>query len=307
MTLLAGLDFGGTSVKLGLVDGGTGAVLARGAVPVRRDMSFAELAGAVEQALEGFPAGKPAAIGIASPGYADPETGVLIDGTNNIPALGEGQSLTARFAARYRVPVTIDNDGTCAALGELAFGCARGLRRFVLMTLGTGIGGGVVIDGRPVLGSRRTPPEIGAVCLDPDGPVNYSGVPGSFERLACAASVVERYRAAGGGTASTSAEVFALVDRDDPAAVAAVDGIARAIAQACGIMTNLLNLEACILGGGMSGAGPMLARRVESHLERYTWPLLRRNVEIRLAALGNDAGLLGAAAIAGRAAGLLPS
>lgn len=295
MSLRAGLDFGGTSVKIGLVSD-DGRLAARTLVAVAGERDFDALVGRVAVALDGLVsmAGTAVAgIGISAPGYADPQTGALVDGANNIPALGGGRSLTVELGRRYRVPSRIDNDGTCAALGELRFGAGRGLRNFVVMTLGTGIGGGVVIDGRPVLGPGGIPPEIGAICLDPDGPANYSGIAGTFEHLACAGSVVDRYRKAGGGAANSAVEVFTRQAHGDPAAEAAVEGVALAIAQACGILVNLLNLEACILGGGMS-ASAALIDRVRGHLPAFTWPLLARKTSVRAARLGNDAGMIGA-------------
>ena len=132
-------------------------------------------------------------MGIATPGFADPATGILIDGTQNVSAL-KGRSLPKEFSERFRVPSFIDNDGTCAALGELRFGAGRNFRNFVVVTLGTGIGGGIVVNREVVTGAKGTPPEIGAICLDPKGPVNYSGIPGTFEQLACASGIEDLYR-----------------------------------------------------------------------------------------------------------------
>ncbi len=121
MSALLGIDFGGTAVKLGLVTR-EGAVLARTAVPFDPARRFEEMATAVCDAGARLGGGrKPEAVGLATPGYADPATGVLIDGTNNVPAL-RGQALPEFVARHLGVPAFIDNDGTCATLGELAFG-----------------------------------------------------------------------------------------------------------------------------------------------------------------------------------------
>jgi glucokinase len=303
MNAISGIDIGGTAIKMGLVSE-EGAVLSKTSLPYDPGKSFEDLAESVCSSLQSLiSSGKVdlKAIGISTPGYADPVTGVLIDGANNVPAL-EGRSLTHALSNRLGVPAYIDNDGTCAATGELLFGAGRNFRNFVLITLGTGIGGGVVINREPVTGKDGQPPEIGAICLDPDGPVNYSGVPGTFERLACASGFLELYRRFGGrGDAGvTPQDIFQLAAQGDQAAEAAIDQEGRYIAQAFGLMINLLNLEACLIGGGISAAGLPLRDAVRKHLPSFTWPNLYRQCQVLLAQLGNEAGMIGAAAMANR-------
>ena len=301
MKTVAGIDIGGTAVKIGLVSE-EGSVLAKTSLPYDSRESFEGLVNSVIGRLQSLSSAEKTdlkAIGISTPGYADPVTGVLIDGANNVPAL-QGRSLTHALSGRFGVPACIDNDGTCAATGELLFGAGRNLRNFVLITLGTGIGGGVVINREPVTGKDGQPPEIGAICLDPDGPVNYSGVPGTFERLACASGFLEFYRRFGGrGDAGvTPQDIFQLAAQGDRAAESAIDQEGRYIAQAFGMMINLLNLEACLIGGGISAAGEPLLDAVRKPLPSYTWPNLYRKCLVLLAQLGNDAGMIGAAAMA---------
>jgi glucokinase len=301
MSGIIGIDFGGTSIKMGLVSE-KGVILNKTNLPFDAGKPFGELIDAVCASLQGMPGANAEpiqAIGIATPGYADPATGILIDGTQNVPAL-KGRSLPKEFSERLRVPSFIDNDGTCAAIGELRFGAGRGFRNFALITLGTGIGGGVVVDREIVTGSGGTPPEIGAICLDPGGPVNYSGIPGTFERLACASGFQELYLRLGGREQAqlNPQDIFRLAQEGDEAGRKAVGRLGRYIAQAFGIMINLLNLEACLIGGGMAAAGVPLLQAVEKHLPSFAWPNLLRNARVLPAELGNDAGVVGAAALA---------
>jgi glucokinase len=301
MSRIIGIDFGGTAIKMGLVSEG-GTVLTRANEPFKPGKPFGELINAVCASLQdllGSEIEPIRAIGIATPGYADPATGILIDGTHNVGAL-KGRSLTKEFSERFRVPSFVDNDGTCAAVGELRFGAGRRFRNFVLITLGTGIGGGVVVNREIITGDGGIPPEIGAICLDPDGPVNYSGIPGTFERLACASGFEELYRQLSGReeTRMNPQDIFRLAQEGENAAKATVDQVGRYIAQAFGIMVNLLNLEACLIGGGIAAAGPPLLEAVRKHLSSFTWPNLLRNAQVLLAELGNDAGIVGAAAMA---------
>jgi glucokinase len=301
MKEIIGIDIGGTAVKAGIVSP-EGAIRAKGTLPFDPAKPFPELTKEIESTLRELLASSKStakAVGISTPGFADPATGILIDGTQNVPAL-KGQSLPRVFSERFGVPAFIDNDGTCAALGELHFGAGREFRNFAVVTLGTGIGGGIVVNREVVTGIYGTPPEIGALCLDPNGPVNYSGIPGTFERLACASGIEDlNLRLSGKKDALMNPrEIFRLAAEGDKAARAAVDQTGRYIAQAFGIMINLLNLEACIIGGGISAAGEPLAEAVRKHLPSFTWPNLLKNARVLLAKLGNDAGIMGAAAMA---------
>jgi glucokinase len=301
MSAVIGVDIGGTAVKMGLVSA-QGSVLAKKKVSLDPGGTFPEFIRPISSALNSLmvSSGEPVeAIGFATPGYADRDTGTLIDGTQNVPAL-KGRSLPKEFSKRFRVPSFIDNDGTCAALGELRFGAGRKLRSFVVITLGTGIGGGVVVNREIVTGAKGTPPEIGAICLDPNGPVNYSGVPGTFEQLACASGIEGLYRRLSrrGEIRLSPREIFGLAIEGEEAAKATVDQTGRYIAQAFGTMINLLNLEACIIGGGISASGQPLVEAIRKHLPSFTWPNLLRNTQVLLAELGNDAGVVGAAAMA---------
>ena len=179
--IIAGLDFGGTAVKIGLIST-DGTVISKTEMAFDPKKSFADLVDSVcdsVQTLQTSARVELAAVGISTPGYARPDSGVLIDGTHNVPVL-KGRSLPAALGDRLRLPAFIDNDGTCAVMGELRFGAGRRFNNFVLITIGTGIGGGVVVGRRPVTGRNGLPPEIGAICLDPAGPVNYSGIPGTW-------------------------------------------------------------------------------------------------------------------------------
>jgi glucokinase len=291
-----GIDIGGTAIKLGLV-GADGRVLARSLLSFERDRPLTALCDALADAclaLEAQAGLHAAAIGVATPGFTDTGTGILVDGGGNVPALREG-SLRDLLAARLRRRVTVENDGTAAALGELRHGAGRDFRRFALVTIGTGIGGGVVIDGRVVTGNRGEPAELGALVLDAEGPPNRLGLPGTFEHYAGLGAFQAAYAAHGGGQARV--EVATLFGRagQDAAAAAAIETVCRRIAQGLGILINAFNLEACLIGGGISAAGEPLLAPVRKQLPSFTWPMLLGQSRILCAALGNEAGLVGAA------------
>jgi glucokinase len=232
----------------------------------------------------------PQGIGIAAPGHARESDGIMVDGTSNVPLL-RGRSVSQSLRDRLGMPTVTMNDGTAAALGELRWGLGRGLDRFVVITLGTGVGGSVAIGGRIITGSDGEPPEIGAMVLD-----TGSAAKATFEALACASGFSEAYRRAGGPPDASPEAIFGRAAAGDASALMAVDGVSRRIAQACGSLINILNLEACLLGGGISAAGEALRGRVEAHLPDFTWPYLLARAKLDLVRTGQDAGVLGAAA-----------
>jgi glucokinase len=293
-----GVDIGGTTVKLGLVTE-AGRVLARRSVPLDRAMLFpafaAQLGDEIASLIAAGP--PPAAIGVGVPAYPNPKTGGLMKPIPNAPPL-TGGSLRDAFSERFGLPTTVGNDGVCAAEGEMICGAGRPFQRFAVLTLGTGIGGAVVIDRRVIDGPNGLPPEIGAICLDPSRTDLPSKVPGTFEFLASATALRRRYETLAPGETITGArDVFDRARAGDAIARQVVDEGGRWIAQAIGMMSNMLNLEAVILGGGLSLAGAFLLDAVRPHLDAFYWAPFGRPPALLLAETGNDAGIIGASAL----------
>ena len=299
MPMLIGIDIGGTAIKAGAV-GGDGRVLVRRQLSFDRALGFDALIGRLSelaQALQKEVGESASAIGVCLPGFVDHQTGMLVDGGANVSALRE-KPLSKSLSTATGLPVHVENDGVAATVGEAYFGAGRGLRRFTLVTIGTGIGGAVFIDGSVVTGSRGEPPEIGAVVLrDADGSMT------NFEKLACASAFLDRYRRHSGKTIESLPELFAVLEQDE-AAAKTVDEIGQIIATVFAPLVNALNLEACIVGGGVAAAGEALLKPIRTHLPSLAWPMLARNNRVLQAACGNDAGLLGAAWLAQNAAKL---
>ncbi len=297
--MLLGIDIGGTAIKAGALTG-KGEILARRRLPFRKVMAFDELCMAILgicRELEAQVGEKAEVVGLCMPGFIDRNTGAIVDGGANVPALRTA-SLSERLSRMLGVPVRTENDGVAAALGELHFGAGRDFSRFVLMTIGTGIGGAVVINGSVVVGSQGEPAELGAIIVEP------GGVPGSrsLEDLASASALVAAYAAHGAHPPPDVPELF-RVALHDPAAGAAIGVVSRYIAQALGMLINSLNLEACLIGGGVAEAGETLLAPIRAQLADFTWPMLLDNVQVLSAARGNDAGLLGAAWLAAEPGG----
>lgn len=299
MPMLLGIDIGGTAIKAGAV-GSDGRVAAREQIAFDRGLSFDALISSLSGLVGSLQtkAGEEAsAIGVCLPGFVDRLTGMLVDGGANVAALRE-KPLAKHLSAASGLPVHVENDGVAATVGEACFGAGRGLRRFALLTIGTGIGGAVFIDGSVVTGSRGEPPEIGAVML-----LEADGSMANFEKLACAGAFLDRYRRHSGKEIESLPELFNVLTKDE-AAAKTVDEIGQIIARVFAPLVNALNLEACIVGGGVAAAGEALLKPIRTHLPSLTWPMLAGNNRVLQAACGNDAGLLGAAWLAQNAAKL---
>lgn len=302
---LAGVDVGGTNTKIALVEPG-GRILRQTRLQPNTHGTFEELAEPVAAALRELQRGAEgslAAIGIGNPGFTDRRTRRSVGGAPNVPCL-HGHSLAGFLEERFRAPAFADNDGTCAAAGELAWGAGRAAPNFLIVTLGTGIGGGLVLDGRLVRGARGFAGEVGHFCVRPEGRDCVCGGRGCFEQYASASAILRLYseKRAKRGLAvdpGLGAEgVLAAAEAGDELALQTADEAARVIAQVFGSVTNLLNLEACIIGGGLSLAGELLLRRVRASVADFTWPLFAQGLRLLRAELRNDAGVLGAAALA---------
>ena len=306
MDLAAGVDFGGSSVKVGLVDR-KGGIHARETIEIDPRASFEAILDPVVRSLRRLvgtieKGGSLAAVGIGTPGFTDTVTGVLVGGCENIPRL-RGNSIQAFLADALGVPGFADNDATVAAAGELLFGAGRKFRNFVLITLGTGIGGGFVLDGRVYRGARGFAAEIGHLCVDPNGVWCNCGSRGCLEQYASGPAMVRLYgekaRKRGAELPSRALTPKDLVDRasgGDALARDTIEESGRFIAQAFGTILNLLNLEACIVGGGISQAGEIVLEPIRRHIGDHCWPLIASGVQVVTAELLNDAGILGAAA-----------
>jgi glucokinase len=303
MNLYGGLDFGGSSVKIGLV-GEEGRIIARSIVEIDAGSGFKRIMTQVALSLERLLGrtqrkGRLVSLGVGTPGFTDKESGVLVDGCRNIPSL-QGHSVRGYLERRFKVPVFADNDANCAAAGELLFGAGRRYRSFVMITIGTGIGGGIVLDGEVFKGSRGYAAELGHMCVDPNGPWCVCGNRGCFEQFSSGSAILrsynERAEKRGIQPGRSARQVIEKARKGNRLAIVTIRDSATVIAQAFGTLLNILNVEAFIIGGGVSLAGDILLDPIRERLPDYCWPLLHGSVDIVQAELSKDAGIIGAAA-----------
>jgi glucokinase len=305
MELAAGIDFGGTSAKIGLVER-TGRIRSRAQVSMDPGESFEGIVEPVAQALRGLIANDArgetlVTIGIGTPGFIDKTEGMLLGGCHNIPSL-QRRSVQQYLGKAFNVPAFAENDATSAAAGELAFGAGRSFSSFVLITVGTAIGGGLVLGGKVYRGWRGFAGEIGHLCVNRDGLWCDCGSRGCFEQYASGTAIArvysEKVRMRGDepGRNMTARDVVERAGAGDLCARDTIEEAGMWIAQAFGSLLNILDLEACIVGGGVSEAGEVLLEPIRRHLPDHCWPQVGRGVKVLAAELRNDAGILGAAA-----------
>ncbi len=303
-----GIDFGGTAAKIGIVDE-NGNLSATDRVEISTGDGYDDIFGKVADKIRsrcGELGVSLAGIGIGSPGFIDRSKGNVLQGSENLPVF-KNRSLVKNLSDDFALPVFADNDANCAAAGELKFGIGVGYESFVMITLGAGVGGALVLDGKVFRGTRGLAGEIGHICLDAQGPFCTCGSRGCFEQYASASAIERSYLTKCGkraiGPVDPNAEepvtaevVFQRASEGDNYAIEVVRETGRHIARVFGNLVNVFNPEACIIGGGISAAGEELLGPVTEYIADFAWPLPLSGVKIHTAALQNEAGILGAAA-----------
>jgi glucokinase len=288
-TLVIGLDVGGTKIRSGLV-GREGNVLAEHTVH-SPDGSEDGVLRALDAAVDELLDDRVAAIGYGIPANLERGTGRVLWATN-LPLTDV--DLVSRSHERYRLPVGIENDASCAALAEWRLGAGRGLANLLMFTLGTGVGGGVVLDGRLL----RAWVELGHVVVDEGGRECTCGGRGHLEVLASGSAA----DAAAHDLYGPQADAHVLLDRakgGDPRAREALGRIGGSLGAAIGSLVNLFDPELVVVGGGFGAAAGdlVLEPARQAALREAIYPA-NRSLTIVPAELGSEAGLVGAGLVA---------
>ncbi|MFN2745335.1 MULTISPECIES: ROK family glucokinase [Bacillus] len=305
---LVGIDLGGTTVKLAFVSA-YGEIQHKWEIPTDKsgDTVTLSIAKAIDSKLEEI--GKPKQIlkwiGMGAPGPVDIETGIVYKTTN----MGwENYPLKDHLEAETGLPAAIENDANIAALGEMWKGAGDGAKDLILVTLGTGVGGGIIVNGEIVHGKNGAGGEIGHISSVPEGgaPCNC-GKTGCIETIASATGIVRIVNekiAAGCDSVLkdipdvTARHIFEAAEQNDPAALEVIDYVTNHLGLVLGNLASSLNPAKIVIGGGVSKAGEILRSKVEKSFQRYAFPRAGKAAEIVIASLGNDAGVIGGAWIA---------
>lgn len=297
--MILGIDIGGTGVKLGVVNIQNGDVLAATAIPTGAERSSdAVIADIVAAAVPLVAAHQPRAIGIGSAGRIDPTRGMVLR-AGHLPF--QNEPLATRLGDPFGLPAFIDNDGNCALLAEAAFGACRGDRDALMITLGTGVGGAILIDGKLVRGHNFRAGEIGHFILDHKGEPCECGLHGCYEHYASATALITRTAAAVAAHPDSllAAEAqngisgktaFAAAANGCPVADEVLSTYASYVAMGINSMTKIFMPQRIVLAGGVAKAGDALLSRLRLHL--------LPEADVRISTLGGNAGLIGAALLA---------
>ena len=300
-----GVDVGGTTVKIGLFSG-DGKLEEKYEIATDKSDQGAHIIEHIAAKLEEIIAKKSYGIldcmgvGIGLPGPVD--RGMILGCVNH----GWGIfSIVEEFSkAFHNVPVYAGNDANIAALGEYVAGAGKGMKNMIMVTLGTGVGGGIIIDGRILEGANGGAGEIGHIPVNPQEQDTCGcGKKGCLEQYASATGIVriaEKLRKENGNTAlpagCTAKQVFDYAKEGDELAMQAVEELGRYLGLALASCACVLNPEGIVIGGGVSRAGKILLDVTEKNFQTYVFKPCR-NVKFSLAELGNDAGIYGAAAM----------
>lgn len=309
MSVYAGIDVGGTNIKILLV-GATGRVLARESIETCPAAGAdAALARAADVVVSLAGAREVAAAGVGCAGLIDARRGRLLDSPNlkaweNIPL--------RRFARRHLgVHTIVDNDATCAAWGEFTRGANRRLRDMIFITLGTGVGGGIVSGGELVRGAGNFGGELGHMAVSPDGPRCHCGARGCLEAYVGSYGLLRRARELleerrsrwlsrqlDAGERLTPRLITEAARKGDRVGRRVVREMGEALGVAVASLVNLVNPAAVVVGGGVAASFDLIGPHVERVVRRRAFGPAADMVRIEASTLGNDATAIGAAALA---------
>ena len=304
-----GIDLGGTNIAVGVVNEKY-EIVAHHSVPTGASRPAVEVIGDMGNAVAavlakaGVSIDQCESMGIGSPGNCDSERGVVARAYNlgwfDVPVCDMLQE-------RFGIPVRLSNDANCAALAETVAGAAVGCENMVLITLGTGVGGGIIIDGKIYAGMRSAGAELGHMLLVLDGEPCTCGRRGCWETYASATALIRQAKKAAAEHPEsllaqageiTGLAVFQAADRGDSVAQAVIDRYCVYVAAGFTDLVNSLAPEMILLGGGISRQGERILAPIREYVANNCFGQKDGAIPvIRAAALGNEAGIIGAAAL----------
>ncbi|HGC8936981.1 TPA: ROK family glucokinase [Streptococcus agalactiae] len=317
---LLGIDLGGTTIKFGILTL-EGEVQEKWAIETNTLENGRHIVSDIVESLKhrlslyGLTKDDFLGIGMGSPGAVD-RTSKTVTGAFNLN-WADTQEVGSVIEKEVGIPFFIDNDANVAALGERWVGAGANNPDVVFVTLGTGVGGGVIADGNLIHGVAGAGGEIGHMIVDPENGFTCTcGNKGCLETVASATGVVrvarqlaEQYEgssaikaAIDNGDTVTSKDIFIAAEDGDKFANSVVERVSRYLGLAAANISNILNPDSVVIGGGVSAAGEFLRSRVEKYFVTFAFPQVKKSSKIKIAELGNDAGIIGAASLANQQA-----
>ena len=293
-----GIDIGGTAVKLGIVDE-TGRVLLKGEESVSFDGYQTPVLTTVRRAAKQFlttnaiPVENLAGIGVSATGQIDSRKGIVAGTCGNFPNY-IGSPIRSALEKDFGLPVTVANDANCMTLGEVWVGAAQGCTDVIGVTLGTGVGGGILTGGRLLEGARGLGGELGHYRTHArDGVDCTCGAKGCWERYAATTALVRTAQEKDPAWKDGRA-IFAAAEAGSETVLALLDHWTDEIAQGLAGMVHIFNPQLILIGGGVSAQQKLLIEPIAAKVKASVMPAFAEGLEVRAAQLHNDAGMVGA-------------
>ena len=305
--VLAG-DVGGTNLRIAAVSN-DGHLLFQGSEPTPKTGAAEDVVDAAARLAEACVAGvggqRPRSFGLALAALVNPREGRILS-SPNLPQLND-LALAEQLSARLQLKVVLENDATAAAVGEHWLGSSKDVESSVFVTLGTGVGGGLILDGRVYRGIDGTAGEIGHICVEPDGHPCGCGSHGCVEQYSSATAIARIARELAGQnptslligrTKLTSKDVFDAAVKGDAVALETFQKMGRYLGIALAGLVDVLNPELIVIGGGAAGGWDLFIEHVRSEIDARAFKHPAARVQLVRASLGEGAGILGAARVA---------
>ena len=288
---VVGIDIGGTAVKYGLLTL-DGVILETGEFPTEAGKGvenlFRNICGVIDRYLSEDIIG----IAVSGTGQIDGSIGKVIGGNPIIPGW-IGTNLVEKLEEKYKLPAVLENDVNCAALGEKWLGAGKEADDFICLTIGTGIGGGIVLDGDIFRGDTCVAGEFGHIQIEKNGEQCLCGKKGCYERYASATALVKMVKEETGKELNGK-EIFELEKSGDLTIKEIVDKWIDYFTDGLSTITYIFNPSLVVVGGGVTKQGDYLLNRILESLNSKLGENYKKNLKIKFAELGNNAGMLGA-------------
>ncbi len=291
---MIGVDFGGTGIQAGIVQDGK--ILRSVECPTPRTGSAEDVLDAIAELVKSLES-QPQSVGVAIPGEVDASGRCW--GLANVPGF-KGVRLAQGLSDRLGCPVAVENDATTAALGEYLAGHGTRYPSFLIVTLGTGVGGGLVIGGKVYPGANGFAGEIGHIKVDTnkDLPLCGCGKTGCMETFCGTAGLLRKYQEAGGEKVTEVKLIADSARRGEAAGIATFEMMGDALGKGLSNIQNTLDLNALIFTGGISRSFDLIEPSIRAALRKYCYAEPLAEVPLVVSELGPEAGLVGAAHLA---------
>lgn len=286
-----GLDIGGTAVKYGFLDE-NGVILELGEFPTEAEKGVENLFKNICKVIDKYLSDDILGIAVSGTGQIDGTIGKVIGGNPIIPGW-IGTNLVEKLEDRYKIPAVLENDVNCAALGEKWLGAGKNSENFVCLTIGTGVGGGIILNGDIFRGDTYVAGEFGHIQIVKSGEECLCGKKGCYERYASATALVKMVKEKTGKTLNGK-EIFELEKSGDKEIKEIVDRWIDYFTDGLSTIVYIFNPPLVVIGGGVTKQGEYLLNRILVSLDSKLGINYKKNLKIKFAELGNNAGILGA-------------